>query len=368
MKGSEVYRPSTFEARGTAVPFTTPMLSQARVRRDDRDRLEILVASIADSNSTYVIPWDAIDEMFKLTVHDVYLQKAVKESEGTSPEEIRNAALKAAKTGLAGSEAKRSAKAALRADDDARILINYLLVISMMQTFGGSGLQGGIMDVTSEHGQMMAKEAIASAAQPLGLTPEDLYQRISDIAECMAPIGLANAPAPGRMRSQFDALRRFHSEIGEWAELDPSEKATIGEFIAATAKLTVVMAQEVLQTVDARMAQMEQTMRSWDVSLKAIRSETARLSWLLDGWNFIIVMWEHAAHGSPADQYAAIDQIFRVLPLIPSQEMRGKEQEENIRSDLMMRKRVLAGEDWRTGDMDLDLVERLEAVRAATVL
>ena len=57
MRTSDAYLPATFEERGVAVSFTTPALAYARIRKDYRDRLEVVLPNIGDAKGTFVIPW-----------------------------------------------------------------------------------------------------------------------------------------------------------------------------------------------------------------------------------------------------------------------------------------------------------------------
>ena len=63
------HQPSTFEERGTTVPFTTPTLSCARVRSDDRHNLVLLTPGFAGTQSVYVLPWKAIPDLVTMTIH-----------------------------------------------------------------------------------------------------------------------------------------------------------------------------------------------------------------------------------------------------------------------------------------------------------
>src|SRR5690348_16611464 len=100
MKAASLYAASTFEERGTAVPFTTPLLAQTRVRKGDRSHLEVLVPNLAASRGTYVIPWKSAPEVITMTVHDRTLHAEILSADGCSPDDIRTAALKVAGTGL----------------------------------------------------------------------------------------------------------------------------------------------------------------------------------------------------------------------------------------------------------------------------
>src|SRR5690349_4436102 len=105
------------------------MLTQTRIRKDERDRLEVLVPSFSSGKGIYVIPWRSVPEMVTMTVHDRYLHELIVKDPVCSPNEVRTAALQVARTGLAGPPAADAARAALREDDEHRTLTNYLLIV-----------------------------------------------------------------------------------------------------------------------------------------------------------------------------------------------------------------------------------------------
>src|ERR1043165_7480867 len=103
------FQPTRFDERGTAVACTTPALSQARVRMDSRDQLELTVSAFSGVKGNYVIRWKDVPEIFSLTMHDPLLQETIRAGNSCLPPDIRRATLETAKTGLAGPEAQRSA-------------------------------------------------------------------------------------------------------------------------------------------------------------------------------------------------------------------------------------------------------------------
>src|SRR5690606_28232385 len=111
------FQPAKFEERGTAVAFTTPALSQARVRLDNRENLELTVSAFSGVKGNYVIRWKDVPDIFSLTMHDRALQEAIQKNNSCLPPDIRRATLETAKTGLAGPEAQRSAEEALAEED-----------------------------------------------------------------------------------------------------------------------------------------------------------------------------------------------------------------------------------------------------------
>ena len=119
LRTPEQLLPSTFEERGAAIPFTTPMFAYARVRKDYRDRLELMVTRFAAVAGVYVVPWPMVPDIAALTTHDVMLYEEVSAKKVLNPYDMRLAALGVAKTGLAGPKAAEAATLARGACADA---------------------------------------------------------------------------------------------------------------------------------------------------------------------------------------------------------------------------------------------------------
>ena len=105
-------------------------------------------------------------------------------------------------------------------------------------------------------------------------------------------------------------------------------------------------------------------MRDWDIEILRVRAQAGRMAWLLDGWSHITGAWEVAQAEDHHQQAATVNDLFRILPLLPRKETSRDFVEDakqvkqaHRRSDRML-------EDWRTGQMDIDAIRRIEAVKA----
>ena len=106
----------------------------ARVRNDERGRLELVISGLSGGRGVYVIGWSAVPETFKLTVYDRVLHEHINYIETVSPEEVRQAALRAAATGLAGDDAAEAAfKSSTRVTED-QIRISLALTQHLVKT------------------------------------------------------------------------------------------------------------------------------------------------------------------------------------------------------------------------------------------
>lgn len=365
MKGGKLtYAPTTFAERGAAVPFTTPVLSQTRVRPGERHSLEILAPSFSEGKGIYVIPWRMAPEMVSMTVHDRFLHQVIEADGAVTPQAVRAASLKAARNGLAGPEAARAARAALAQDEEYRGITHFLLLIELMRAAGHDSLEALRESFGAPDGKAVVKRYINAAAARLKLEPRALYDRLEEVSGVMSPIGLAHAPQPGRLRLRLAELDLFAGDMAEWAGADLSDAGPVGVFCAGVARQTHSLGQGLLREFDRRARSVGKIMRDWDGQAAEISALAERLVWLTDGWEFIAASWREAAKRGRQDQQMTVSEIFRVLPLVPRDESEFRQADDACAVMKGHRRAVKAYEDWRSGALDVDLVHRIEKARA----
>lgn len=363
MRSLTNFAPSTFEERGAAVAFTTPILAQTRVRKDDRERLEVLVPNLSEGRGVYVVPWKGLPQAFPMTVHDRMLQDLIRRAGGCSPEDIRKAVLEAARCGLAGPLAVESAERALADDDEQRLLINYQLVVEVLKAVGLESSDILRAGLGSAEGERLTRGYMMKAARHLGLEPQELYARIAELAVYMEPVGLVTSPRPARLRRLMRNLNAFRDSITEWSTDNVSEAAPIGLFCGEVAEHTLNQARGVVNQLDQAVTAFEALLRQWETKRVVVRRATTRLSWLLDGWDFINSTWAEAQSKSRHEQSMTVHEIFRVIPLLPRNEERN---DHALMAEGVLaanRRTVRAYVDWRSGQLDMDLVMRIEAIK-----
>ncbi len=344
--------------------FTTPVLAQTRVRKDDREHLEVLIPNLSEGRGVYVLPWKGLPLAFPMTVHDRMLQDLIRRGEGCSPEDIRKAVLQAARCGLAGPLAVEAAEIALRDEDEQRLLINFQLIVEVLKAVGLESTDILRAGLGSEKGEQLTRSYMHKAAQSLALEPTELYTRVAELATFMEPVGIASSPKPARLRRLARDLLHFRDSMTEWAAGNVSETAPIGTFCAEVAEHTLNQVRNVVTQLDQAVASFGLLLRQWDVKRTVVRRSTTRLSWLLDGWDFIITSWAEAQTKSRHEQEMAVHELFRILPLLPKDE---EQSDHALLADRLLaanRRSVRAYVDWRSGQLDMDLVMRIEAIKA----
>jgi len=104
--------------------------------------------------------------------------------------------------------------------------------------------------------------------------------------------------------------------------------------------------------------------KSWDERKTEIEKASGRLAWLLDGWDPVAEIWFGCRSMEVGPRAEALQEILQMLPLLPREELEGwKKSFLMSEIDGLRRKWVRCGEDWRTGEVDIDIVERLEALK-----
>lgn len=357
------YAPSTYEERGTAIPFTTPALSGARVRKGYRQGLEVLVPSISEARGTYVIPWTALNEVITLTVHDRMLQTEVLNDSALSPDRVRFAGLKVAMTGIAGAAAATAAEQALAAEEEQKTATHFHLILKII-SLSGLGPSEILKQLESRERKQFVKKSLADVAKLVGGTSVTLDEQIEELSTIAAPLGVPHTAQAARLRRLLGRLAVFRESCLRWADQDVPDHVPVAQLCAEVADHTSRIGTQTIDDYDVRMADVEQLLRFWPQKSAEIRSLVERMSWLLDGWEFVVSWWDTAQRQSLADQIAALHGIFRILPLVPKEEWADR-QGIDVQTVLYAgAKWVRALENWKTGEIDYELVARLEQVRA----
>jgi hypothetical protein len=364
LRTPEHFLPSTFEDRGAAIPFTTPMFAYARVRKDYRDRLELMVTRFAAAAGVYVVPWPMVPDIAALTTHDVMLYEEVSAKKILNPYDMRLAALGVAKTGLAGPKAAEAATLALIENEKFKALNQLMLILRVVEETERSSAETLTRDIATPEGQARIREAFFSIAGTLGLRREVLDKRISELGQASYSVGTTWNPTDGRLRQSLKTLQMLHDSLGGWAVAQLGDVGDQARFCAEIAEHTLRISAKVLAEFDAAMASPLAIIKSWDERKPEIEKASDRLAWLLDGWDPVAEIWFGCRSMEVGPRAEALQEILQMLPLLPREELEGwKKSFLMSEIDGLRRKWVRCGEDWRTGELDIDIVERLEALK-----
>ncbi len=361
---SESFWPATFEERGATVPFTTPILASARVRQPDEQKLELLVPGMSGTKGTYVIPWPSLPEIFKMTVHDRALYEEIGDANVATPYEIRMAALKVARTGLAGPGVAKSAREILDEIENHELLARFFLIVRTLEQLSDDKSNTSLEELVTDEGKRRVKRALGFVALDLGINADELYDRLEKWGTAVTPIGIIDTPVDGPLRRLAKRLLPFSRALSEWAAADVGDSVGEAQLCADTAQETQRFVMEVMVGTDRFAGKVSDALSEWTDQYELILTNMRRISWLLDGWEILIKMWEAVENEPKFRQRETLVEMVRLLPLIPQNELQVAQQK--VWNDLSksMRRQVRVLESWSTGEIDIDLMLRLERYKS----
>lgn len=366
MRTFDSFLPATFEERGVALSFTTPALAYARIRKDYRNRLEIVLPNIGEAKGTFVIPWAALAETVTLTAHDRALQEEVQTNDAMSPYDIRTAELVIARDGLAGTDAAAAAAKALEEDAKHVDLTNLMFMAKVIMASGTltKEMLAGLASGESDH---MVREAAYKVAGTIGLKPSQLDEKLGKLSKVVAPLGIEGAPEQGRLRRLIRGLGELRDSLERWAQENIHCEVELARFCVDVADLTLVRGIKLVQDFDAALGEPLNILKNWEFEAPKLQNAVVRLSWLFDGWAMIISTWEAGKKESRDRQEAALFNIFRALPLLPKAELEESETSKTSSLRISKKRNVRMYENWATGELDMDLLSRIESMKVYNV-
>jgi DNA-binding Lrp family transcriptional regulator len=352
--------PSTFEERGTTIPFTTPELAYCRLRRGSRGSLEVLVNGFSGGRCTYVFPWASIPQVVRLTLHDKALHAEISYSDATTPDKIRMAAYRVARTGLGGPEMIELANKSLEREATEKLSSSFFLMLKVIEATSVNTDRAALalININSPEGRGMVRQAFRRVGESIGITPEACHQRILELSEIIQPIGFEIEGQRGRLRQLLHRLSRFRDEVIR------ADSGGTTRTLAEVAQLTMRIGNAILNDVDRDIANVIRFVAEWDARVTSTRQNMERLSWLLDGWGQVCDLWDGTDEDKTVGRHQRINEIMRIIPLVPRSESQARIHVEPTDSHRRQNRIVQQNEDWRTGQMDSEMSARLGKLQA----
>ena len=302
--------PATLRERGLSVPFTSPALAGARVRRMDR-RSDLVLPHPGGARGVYIFALGSLAEFCAATMHDVLLAQRLSAAPSLTPAAVRIAARGLAAQGAAGRAAAAAASAAEQAD--TRRQTAYLAML----------LAGRTQDAEQAAGpDQSGQKAIHKLAARTGRTPEAVMADIELLATRLTESGL-DVPAgpqatasPGRNRALLTTISAITTEIRAWATSHASEMKTARQVVAAACAVTEA-GRLLLEAAQEAVADPAALLVSWTSSQEALSALIGRPDWLLDGWEQISLLWR--ATDDDEQRAAALAEMALLLPPTPGE-------------------------------------------------
>jgi len=352
--------PSTFEERGTTIPFTTPELAYCRLRRGSRGSLEVLVNGFSGGCCTYVFPWASIPQVVRLSLHDKALHAEISYSDATTPDKIRMAAYRVARTGLGGPELIEQANKSLEREATEKLASGFFLMLRVIEATGVNTDRAALalINIHSPEGRTMVKQAFRRLGETIGITPEACHQRILELSEIIQPIGFEIEGQRGRLRQLLHRLSHFRDEVIR------ADSGGTTRTLAEVAQLTMRIGNSILSDVDRDIANIVRFVAEWDFRITSTRQNMERLSWLLDGWGQVCDLWDGTDGDKTLGRHQRITEIMRIIPVVPRSESQTRIHVEPADFQRRQNRIVQQNEDWRTGQVDSEMSARMGKLQA----
>lgn len=353
----------TFQSRGVAAPFTTPLLVATRVRQSRSRVIELVGPSPSGGRGVYVLNWSGVRALCNPTVHDTVLFRRCSGLGAITPALVREVALEVALAGHAGPGALAAARNTMAQDRSRGLLAHFLLVMELVEQLDPNGQRFASIEQRTADLDRRAKAVLQRIAPSLGQHPTQLAAGLTAIGEAFAPIGVASDDRNARIPQLLARLEETHAELSRWLDADPTNeigglgRAIADAMVGACDSCSAVLAKTRSMLVDPRAL-----LKRWMVDANGVRTAIARCEWLLDGWERVSLLW--LAANSRASRRAALLEMAPLVPVLPREVMEWTDI--SIPTDAISQVcRVTSGQDdWRTGGSAFALIERNEKLLA----
>jgi hypothetical protein len=350
---------SRFQAEGVAIEFTTPVLSSARVRPSDTDKLEVIISDLGGGRGQYVVPMRHLNKVVTLTVHDRTLCEEVMHRNAHSPDEIRRAVLTVAKMGLAGQQAAKSARQAIEDEQKERLLTTVCLIHRAIGQ-GGEQAVPSLNALASGTNRGQMKQLLAKVAHSAGMSPDTIYSVLEEWGAIVGAVGVPGMPMECRLRRLGSQVFDFASQLRQWAEDEISHVGDGARLVATQADRVGAAAEREVAAVDAFTNRMHEVVPAWQKARDELRAAVAKLAWTMNGWEANLRRWRAAAQTSHDDQLRVVAAIRATMPQESEATIPDGWNDDGTRRGT---RKVQAHQDWKTGQLDFDVVRRLEALK-----
>lgn len=184
----------------------------------------------------------------------------------------------------------------------------------------------------------------------------------------IAPVGVAGTAAIGPMRRIWQQLNELSRALRDWSTSDWVDDAkSDATLIADVAEETNRVSAAPILELDGLLEKIGLYIVPWEDTALQLKGAMFRIGWFFDGWDHVLKIWDQAQKESHHRQKEAVTEMVRLLPLVPQNEVKSHQQQKWKDMSISMRRQVRALESWTSGDIDLELMLRLERYKATAV-
>ncbi len=359
----EPHHAATFQSRGVAVPFTTPLLAGARVRRARRTAVELVVMNPAGARGVYVVHWAGVRAFCHPTLHDTILFRRFAELAMINPTSIRDAVLAVALEGHAGHEALASAQAAIAHDKARQALAHAVLLTKLVEQLDPMAPRHAPPAQPTADLEQRATAALHRLAPSLGRPATELAAALDAIATVFAPIGVGADDRDSRIPRLLLGLGDAYADLSHWLDADTgNDLGGLGQAILAALRAAGGTGAAMLALTRAALKDPTALLKRWTHDEKAVGAAVARCDWLLDGWERVGLLW--LSTSAMVWRRNALLEMAALIPALPREVMQWTDITLPVGA-MDQSWHVTSREDaWRTGGAAYALIARNEKLIA----
>jgi hypothetical protein len=365
---SDSFEPMSFRERGATVPFTTPLLLNARIRGASSGRgFELVVANPSGGRGALILPWASMPEICAPTLFDRHLWEGLANTDDISPIGIRREAQRLAAQGLAGRGPAISAKDALRRDQTGQRLMRSMLLESLI-TVLEAPIETAARSSAAER-ESFLKQADRAVTRAAAIAQMPIAAFAADLETLAVALSGATPKMEGedaRLREMLSNLDDLANEVTDWAA-DQQQEAThvmAAKFIVETASQTLECAEVALANTDTLIADLGLMIPKWRAENDNILEQARGPEWVLDGWKTPIALWKAA---DTNQRRAAIWEIALLAPILPREAKAWVGKVSDWRETPRRITQVVRDKaDWRSGSA-MEIVARNENLIGASI-
>ena len=342
----------SFQERGVAAPFTAPMLANARIRPARRGNIEIILPNPSGERGFYVLTWAGTRELCRPTLNDTLLADGLAALPLLSPVSVRRVARDLAASGHLGEDGRQAA-----------------FTVAEREAKAAAAIHAQLAQLVEEQLAQRAgneRQPVDAAVTVVGTMPGQRTGTVSPVLESLShvfvPAGLGSTAATARLPGLIGRLRAMSASIEKWAEPHPDpEMAAIGLAVASGARTAAEQAEALISAARSLTRDMPGLLRAWLADPSDVAAKVERPDWVLDGWDYIALLWESAAR--PGWERSALLETAQLLTPTPREladwlrlpaGQHGAEPAARVTS---------LGDGWRNGSAAFALVARNERLR-----
>lgn len=360
----EFHHPVTFQSRGVAVPFTTPLLAGARVRKGSHNAPDIVVPNPSGGRGVYIVQWSGVRALCHPTVHDTVLFQRLAGLDRLNPERMRETALAIAGEGYAGTEAAAAATLTAATDRVLRLRAHFRLLTALLNQVNPAGRgDGAVSPHRTAEFDRRTSNVLHGIAPAFGCAAMHLAAGLEALGDAFAPIGIMPDERDTRIPRLVAKLEDTRNRVSLWLGAAPdNDIGGLGRTVTAAMTVAHQLASDVLSATRSMSADPAGLLKHWVANPEETVAIAARCDWLLDGWEGVCLLWQQASHDS--GRRAALLEMAQVLPVMPRQVSEWTDRPVPDSAMDPAARVVSQNDDWRRGSAAFTLIQRNEALRA----